>query len=80
MDAENSTWSLDEEKSASGEKSKVLSILLARPPLSEDEIKWKKGDNRVSAWCTDVALCICLHVHPVALFQAIAATAHGNMC
>ncbi|KAK9853604.1 hypothetical protein WJX84_007036 [Apatococcus fuscideae] len=43
VDADNSTWSLDNEVSASGQKSRVLSILLARPPLTEDEIKWKKG-------------------------------------
>lgn len=45
VNADYSTWSLDEEVSASGERSKVLSILLARPPLTEDEIKWKKGER-----------------------------------
>ncbi len=45
VDADNSTWSLDAETSSAGRDTKVLSILLARPPLSGDEIKWKKGEH-----------------------------------
>ena len=43
MDVEESLWSLDEEDDASGQPIKLLMITLVKPPLSEDEIMWKKG-------------------------------------
>eukprot|EP00887_Chlorella_sp_A99_P002814 scaffold6.g2814.t1 len=44
-------WSLDEDCDAAGERCKVLMITLVKPPLSEEEVTWKKGrrqDNRAA--------------------------------
>ena len=46
VDMEESLWSLDEEEDASGQAIKLLMITIVKPPLSEDEIMWKKGDRR----------------------------------
>ena len=43
MDVEESLWSLDEEDDAQGRPAKMLMITLVKPPLSEDEVLWKKG-------------------------------------
>ncbi|KDD72615.1 hypothetical protein H632_c3121p1, partial [Helicosporidium sp. ATCC 50920] len=43
-------WSLDEEE-INGEDVKILMITLVRPPPSEEEVTWKKGqrqDNRAA--------------------------------
>lgn len=45
VDVEESLWSLDEEDDAEGQAIKMLMITLVKPPLSEDEVKWKKGDS-----------------------------------
>ena len=45
IDEEESLWSLDEEDDAQGQPVKVLMITLVKPPLSEDEIRWKKGED-----------------------------------
>ena len=46
VDVEESLWSLDEEDDAEGQAIKMLMITLVKPPLSEDEVKWKKGDSK----------------------------------
>lgn len=43
VDVEESMWSLDEEEGQDGEDCKVLMITLVKPPLTEDEVMWKKG-------------------------------------
>ena len=43
IDVEESLWSLDDEEDASGQAIKLLMVTLVKPPLSEDEIMWKKG-------------------------------------
>ena len=45
VDVEESLWSLDDEEDASGQAIKLLMITLVKPPLSEDEIMWKKGQR-----------------------------------
>jgi len=45
IDVEESLWSLDDEEDASGQAIKLLMITLVKPPLSEDEIMWKKGQR-----------------------------------
>lgn len=52
VDVEESCWSLEEDIDANGEDCKLLTITLARPPLTQDEITWKKGqrqDNRAAS-------------------------------
>lgn len=51
VDVEECCWSLEEDTDANGEDCKLLTVTLARPPLTEDEITWKKGqrqDNRAA--------------------------------
>ncbi|KAK9810351.1 hypothetical protein WJX72_009272 [[Myrmecia] bisecta] len=43
IDPTESMWSLDEEEDAAGEAIKTLMVSLVKPPLTEDEIMWKKG-------------------------------------
>lgn len=49
MDVEESLWSLDEEDDAQGRPAKMLMITLVKPPLSEDEVLWKKGAPQTCA-------------------------------
>ena len=51
VEVDNSTWSLTAETSVDGTEAQVLSILLVRPPLTEDDIKWKKGENYLCEIC-----------------------------
>ncbi len=39
-------WSLDEEDDVGGEPVKMLMLTLVKPPLTEEEIKWKKGEGQ----------------------------------
>lgn len=44
-------WSLEEDVDGSGERCKLLVVMLARPPPTEEEVQWKKGrrqDNRAA--------------------------------
>lgn len=45
VDVEESLWSIDEEDDANGQAIKMLMITLVKPPLSEDEVMWKKGTS-----------------------------------
>jgi len=45
VDVEESLWSLDDEEVAGGQAIKLLMITLVKPPLSEDEVMWKKGQR-----------------------------------
>lgn len=44
VDPHESSWCLDAEDGSGGKEVKVLSITLVKPPLTEDEIMWKKGN------------------------------------
>jgi len=49
VDVDECSWQLEDDIGQDGEKCKLLSVTLVRPPLTEDEIQWKKGvrqDNR----------------------------------
>lgn len=49
VDPPECMWSLDDETDDNGEKIKLLMITLVKPPLTEDEMQWKKHkrmDNR----------------------------------
>ena len=49
VQVEECSWHLEDDIDARGEKCKLLTLNLVRPPLTEDEKKWKKGvrqDNR----------------------------------
>jgi hypothetical protein len=48
VDVAESMWSLDDDDDAHGQPCKQLMINLVKPPLSEDEIMWKKGEGIVS--------------------------------
>ena len=39
----DSLWVLDDSQSEQGEAVKVLALHLARPPLTESELTWKRG-------------------------------------
>ena len=44
VDPAESAWSLDEEDAGpSGARRRLLLVSLAKPPLTETEITWKKG-------------------------------------
>lgn len=47
--AEECSWSLEEDTDGAGERCKLLTVTLVRPPPTEEEVTWKKGrrqDNR----------------------------------
>lgn len=49
LDPGECMWSLDEDWDAAGQRCKVLMVSLVRPPLTEEEVVWRKGrrqDNR----------------------------------
>lgn len=49
VDVAACSWQLEEDIGEGGEKCKLLTLTLVRPPLTEDEIQWKRGvrqDNR----------------------------------
>jgi len=49
VDVAASSWQLEDDIGQDGEKCKLLSLTLVRPPLTDDEIHWKRGireDNR----------------------------------
>jgi HSP20 family molecular chaperone IbpA len=49
VDVDACSWQLEDDIGGDGERCKLLSINLIRPPLTEDEIQWKRGvrqDNR----------------------------------
>ena len=49
VNVEDSSWYLEDDVDANGQKCKILCITLVRPELTMDEVKWKKGirqDNR----------------------------------
>ena len=39
-------WGLEEDTNAQGERCKVLTVTLARPEPTEEEIQWKKGERQ----------------------------------
>jgi hypothetical protein len=43
VDREESTWLLDDDSPGGGTDIKTLMITLAKPPLTQDEITWKRG-------------------------------------
>ena len=53
VDVEESLWSLDDEEDTQGEATKLLMITLVKPPLSEDEIMWKKGMQQKRGACAN---------------------------
>lgn len=49
VDVTESLWSLDADSNSDGQKVQLLTVSLVRPPLTADEVMWKKGrrmDNR----------------------------------
>ena len=46
IDLEESLWYLDDDLDAAGEAVKVLNVSMVRPPLTESEVKWKKGERQ----------------------------------
>jgi hypothetical protein len=49
VNIKDSSWYLEDDVDAQGQKCKILCVTLVRPGVTEDEIKWKKGvrqDNR----------------------------------
>lgn len=46
VDVDECSWYLEDDVDGQGEKCKMLTVTLAKPPLSEDEIKWKKGKRQ----------------------------------
>lgn len=49
VDVDASSWQLEDDIGEDGEKCRLLTVTLVRPPLTEDEIQWKRGvrqDNR----------------------------------
>ena len=46
VDAAESAWSLDEPDGPPGMRRRLLLISLAKPPLTETEVTWKKGARR----------------------------------
>ncbi len=44
VDTEESMWCLEDDLDESDENVKTLMISLVQPPLTEDEITWKKGE------------------------------------
>ena len=55
VDVEESLWSLDDEEDAQGQAIKLLMITLVKPPLSEDEVMWKKGKRRKRTACAKLS-------------------------
>ena len=52
VDPEQSVWSLEEDADGRGERCKVLTVTLARPGPTEEEVTWKRGrrqDNTAAA-------------------------------
>ena len=47
VDAAESAWSLDDPDGPPGARRRLLLISLAKPPLTETEVTWKKGAPRV---------------------------------
>ena len=44
IDPEESMWSLDDDMDAAGEDVKVLMVNIMRPPLTESEVMYKRGE------------------------------------
>lgn len=51
VDTEESMWCLEDDQDEHGEDVKTLMISLVRPPLTETEITWKKGELRAQPEC-----------------------------
>ena len=43
MDTLESLWCLDEDRNAAGQRVQQLMVTLVKPPLTSDEVRWKKG-------------------------------------
>jgi len=51
IDVEECSWALEDDVGAGGERCRLLTVTLARPPPTDEEVTWKKGkrqDNRVA--------------------------------
>lgn len=46
VDVTESLWSLDADSTSDGQKVQLLTVSLVRPPLTADEVMWKKGGLR----------------------------------
>lgn len=45
MDVSQCSWSLDDDATDGGERCKVLSVSFIKPPMSEEDITYKKGSR-----------------------------------
>jgi hypothetical protein len=51
VDPEQSAWTLDDDEDETGERCRMLTVVLARPPPTEEEVAYKRGrrqDNRAA--------------------------------
>ncbi len=55
MDPAECAWSLDEADGPPGARRRLLLVSLAKPPLTETEVTWKKGAR------STVSAAVCIH-------------------
>lgn len=63
VDTEESMWCLEDDQDEHGEDVKTLMISLVRPPLTETEITWKKGELRAQPECLSQQGNVLLDLH-----------------
>ena len=70
VDVAESLWSLDESEDEAGKETRTLLINLVKPPLTDDEVTWKKGEI---AW---ELIRLHLHVYAALLFFSLTRAEH----